>query len=438
MNNKRLLMFRPWILCFLVVIALFSCWQLTFAEDNSKSTPIWIDRTTVSGMNILLQKTDSKVIDIVLLLKSGSGLEPSNKKGTALIMNNIVYTRLRYSKIKIGQIDVETYPDYTVISLKTTNSGIKKALEMIKSLLSERMYTYDGITDLKGIYSNGLKGISPFYRAYSDFASQFYGEGHPYNDRLDSDRILMINGKDVYQWYRQTYQPGNAILSITGKVSQSIKNLEKFFGDMYTESVDRRLMVAPVTLEKDLKIDHEEINGRVSTVSIGYAAPRFSDPDYPAFRVIAYYLNDYMHYFDELRVKEGLFYAGFVIYDYFEKPKSPSMVFLTMTTPDSLARVETKTLEVVSKLINEGISQPEIDKVIQSMKANNTSLLEVEKNYALKNALSQYLQTQMVYDDNLLAKLTAIKTEDIKRSAAKYLQHYIRVAYTPKEMVENF
>ncbi len=408
------------------------------AADRSKQAAAWIDRTTVSGMNILLQKTKSNVIDVVLLLKSGSGLDPSSKKGTALIMNNIVYFKLRYSKTKIGAVDVETFPDYTLIRMKTTSSGLEKALHEVKGLLSEPIYSYDWLTDLKGLYNTDLKGISPFYRAYSDFTAQFYGSDHPYNDRMVPENLLTISGKDVYQWYRQTYQPGNAILSITGNVSKSIKDLNKFFADMITESVDRRLMITPVFPDKDIQLDREELNGRTTTVSIGFAAPRFSDPDFPAFRVISCYLEDYMHYFEELRVKEGLFYAGFVFYNYFQKPKAPNLVFVTSTSPDSLKRVEERTLAIVAKLINEGISQREIDRAVDAMKAGNDVLLESEKSSAVKNALSQYLQTQLVYDENLFAKLTQVKTEDIKRAAAKYLKHYIRVAYIPREMAENF
>ncbi len=408
------------------------------AENGPNQSPVWIDRTMVSGMNILLQKTNSKVIDIVLLLKSGSGIEPAAKKGTALIMNNIVYFKLSFAKTKIGNVDVETYPDYSLISIKTTSSGFKKALNEVKDLLSNPIYSYDWLTDLKGLYSTDLKGVSPFFKTYSDFTAQFYGPEHPYNDQMDPDKIKTISGKDIYQWYRRTYQPGNAILSVTGEISQSIKDLTKFFSGMITESVDRRLMINPVSLDKDVSLDREEINGREATIGIGFAAPRFSDLEYPAFRVISYYLENYMHYFEELRVKEGLFYSGFVLYNYLEKPKSPNMVFLAMTDPGSLEKVEQKTIAIVLKLINEGISQPELDEVVNAMKVNNAGLSESEKNYAARNALSQFLQTQMVYDGNLLSKLSHITTDDIKLAAAKYLKHYIRVAYTPGDTAENF
>ena len=426
---------RLWIL--LVAVVLIGSIPIR-AEDNSKQAAAWIDRTTVSGMNILLQNTDSQVVDIVLLLKSGSGLDSSAQKGAALIMNQMVYFKLKYSKIKIGSIDVETYPDYSLISFKTTNSGLDKALVEVKDLLTEPLYSYDWITDLKGLYSTDLKGESPFFRAYNDFTAEFYGPDHPYNDRLEPDKMLAVSGKDVYQWYRKTYQPGNAILSITGKTDQSVNDLNKFFSNMNTESVDRRLTITPVKLEKDTQIDRPDLNSRESTITIGYAAPRFWDPEYPAFRVIAYYLNDYMHYFEELRVKEALFYVGDVYYNYLEKPKAPNIVFLTLTDPGSVQTVEARTMEVVNKLINEGISQAEIEQVIKAMKAQREGMSESEKNYAVRNALSQYLQTQLVYDENLMAGLSKVKTADIQQAAAKYFKHYVQVVYTPKEMPENF
>lgn len=426
---------KLWILLAVVVVTgSIPIW----ADDQSKPAAAWIDRTTVSGMNILLQKTDSQVVDIVLLLKSGSGLDSSAQKGAALIMNQIVYYKLKFSKTKIGAIDVETYPDYSLISFKTTGSGLATALTEVKELLSEPLYSYDWITDLKGLYSADLKGESPFFRAYNDFTAEFYGPDHPYNDRLEPETMQAISGKDVYQWYRKTYQPGNAILSVTGNISQTINDLNKFFANMITESVDRRLTIAQVTLEKDFQIDRPDLNSRESTITIGYAAPRLWDPEYPAFRVIAYYLNDYMQYFEELRVKEALFYVADVFYNYLEKPKAPNIVFLTLTDPGSVQTVEARTMAVVNKLINEGISQTEIEQVIKAMKAQRDGMSDSEKNNAARNALSQYLQTQLVYDENLMSRLAQVKTADIQQAAAKYFKHYVQVVYTPQEMPENF
>jgi predicted Zn-dependent peptidase len=415
-----------------------TCFSQIWAENDSKQSAAWIDRTTVSGMNILLQKTNSKVVDVVLLLKSGSGLDPAGKKGTALIMNQIVYSIVRYSSVKIGEVNVDTFPDYTVISFKTTNSGLKKALPVVYYLLSAPIYSYDSVIDLKGLYSTALKGRPPYFRAYYDFTAAFYGANHPYNDWTDPEKITAITGKEIYEWYRKTYQPGNAILSITGKVSQSIKDLNKYFADMPTESVDRRLMINAVNLEKDAQLEREDLNSRISTISIGFSAPRLWDPEYPAFRVISYYLEDYMHYFQELRVKEGLFYSGFVYYDYMEKPKAPNIAFITMTDPASVKKVCERTLAIVNGLTDQGISQSEIGQIIDSMKANQAGLPDSQRNIATRNALSQYLQTQLVYEENLMAKISQVSTEDIKKAAVKYFKNYIQVVYSPKEMAENF
>lgn len=430
---------KPWLkLGILITLVALTCFSQIWAENEPKQSSAWIDRTTVSGMTILLQKTDSKVVDMVLLLKSGSGLDPAGKKGTALIMNQIVYSLVRYNSVKIGQVNVDTFPDYTLISFKTTNRGLKKALPVIYYLLSAPIYSYDSVTDLKGLYSTALKGRAPYHRAYFDFTAAFYGTDHPYNDSPDPEKIMNITGKEVYEWYRKTYQPGNAILSITGKVSQSIKDLNKYFTNMQTESVDRRLMITSVNLEKDVQLEREDLNGRISTINIGFSAPRLWDPEYPAFRVIAYYLEDYMHYFQELRVKEGLFYSGFVYYDYMEKPKAPNIAFVTMTDSASVKKIKERTLAIVNGLIDQGISQSEIGQVINAIKANQAGLSESQRNTATRNALSQYFQTQLVYEENLLAKIGQVNTEDIKKAAVKYFKHYIQVVYSPKEMAENF
>ena len=273
-------------------------------------------------------------------------------------------------------------------------------------------------------------------KSYYDFTKEFYGKDHPYNNGLDPNVMVAITGHDVYRWYRQTYQPGNAILSICGGVDRSIDQLEQFFQEMRTEAVDYRLLVTPVSLNQDQTLAREDPNGRVTSISIGFAAPRIQDPEYPAFRLLAYYLEEYQHYFEEVRVKEGLIYSEYVYYNYLQKPKAPNIVFLTMTDPQSLPLVEAKTLQVVNELVKDGITQTEIEKIIKAIKIENKMRAETGKGLATQNALSYYLQNQLVYDGVLMKKLESVKTEDIKRVAAKYFTHYIRVAYVPAQ-IEN-
>lgn len=398
----------------------------------------WIDRTTVSGMNIFLQKTKSEVIDLTLLLKSGSGLDPAAKKGTALMMNTLVSLRLKYGPAKLGDAAVETYPDYTLVTLKTTPGNLQKALQEIRDLLVNPLYSYDVIADLKNIYGTDLKSLPAFSKAYYELNRQFYGSDHPYNDNLDPNVFATITGTDVFRWYRQTYQPGNAILSIAGDVDRSIEAIEAQFANLMTEPVDHRLMVQPVTLERDQAVEREDPNGRIASVCIGFPAPRIQDPEYPAFRVLSYYLGEYMHYFEELRVKEGLFYDGEVYYSYLEKPMAPNFVFLTMTEPDTVKTVEERTLAVVRKIAADGIPQAEIQGVVAALETAGKARSASGRGVATLNALSYFMQNQSLYDENLWPKLERVTTADIQKAAAKYLRHYIRVAYVPKEMPDNF
>lgn len=397
-----------------------------------------IERTTINGMNILLQKTKAELVEVTLLLKSGSGLDPRGEKGTALIMNYFVSVIIRNGNPKLGDFNVETFPDYTLITVKTDSRGMIEALGQIKELLSYPLYSYDLITDLKGLLSMDLKAISALRKSYYRFGREFYGQDHPYNEEMDPEVVASISGNGIYKWYRQTYQPGNAILSISGGSNKSIAEIAKFFANMRSEAVDNRLLINPQSLNQDQRYQIPDPNGRVASITIGFPAPRIQDPEYPAFRVIAYYLEEYQHYFEELRVKDGLMYAGFVSYDYLEKPLAPNIIFLTMTDPSLLKSVERRTLEVVNQLADTGIPEADLAKVIKAMKAASAAQQAASKGLATRNALSHYLQNQLIYDDNLWPKLEQLKPEDIKKAAAKYFKHFIRVASIPEQMEDNF
>jgi len=392
-----------------------------------------IERGTINGMTVLAQKTDSSLVEATLLLKSGSGLDP--KKGASLLVNQFVGGVLSYYRVKSGWVkaDIETYPDYTLIKVQSSPRRLQSVLKVFKDLLTYPLYDYDFASDLQNLISTDLKAVSSIAKSYYDFNREFYGASHPYNDSLDSASIKSITGNDVFKWHRLTYRPGNAILSISGSFQESLKKVEKIFQGMPSGTMDNRLMVKPVNLDEVRQIKAVDLNGRVAAISIGYPAPRMKDPEFPAFKIVAYYLEEYQHYFEELRVKEGLIYAGFAYYNYLEKPNAPNIAFLTMTEPQLLERVEIRTVEVLQKIIDSGLEPQEIETVIQAIKTRNSIKQEDGKGLGTLNALSYYLETQLVYEPNLLVKLEQVTNDEIKKAAAKYFQNYIRVAYLPKE-----
>lgn len=390
-----------------------------------------VEYTTVNGMQIMLQQTDSELTEVSLLLKSGSGLDPKGKRGTALLMNSLVELKLFSSKEEFGDFNVLTYPDYTVINFKTTATELKLVLQEIKELLTTPLYSYDIITDLIEVYSTDIMAAPVFNKAYTKVGELFYGVNHPYNEVLSPQSIKAIRGTDVYRWYRKTYQPGNAILSIAGGSTMSIKKIEKFFKPMLSEKVDHRLMIEPIFPKKNISADFEDPNGRIATLCMAYPAPRLQDPEYPAFSVLVYYLENFQHYFEELRVKEGLMYSGFVYYNVLEKPKAPGIIFMTMTDRESLPLVEARTVALLSKLRRDGIDQKQIGQIVKTIKAKAKNQVLAGEGIAYRNALGEYLQTRMLETDYFLGMLEKVKTADIKTAVTKYLNYYVRVAFIP-------
>jgi predicted Zn-dependent peptidase len=390
--------------------------------------------TTINGMKLILQQKESPLTEVTLLLKSGSGIEPQGKSGIALVMNSLVGIKLNASEEEFGEVDVNTYPEYTLIHFKTSADDLKLVLKEVKDLLTLPLYSYDIINDIKELYSTDLMAASSLAKAYQKTGELFYGLGHPYADRLDPQTMRTIEGKDVYRWYRQTYQPGNAILSIAGGIDMSISRIEKLFTPMISQTTDQHLLIQPVVPTENKAAEFTDPNGRITTMCMGFAAPRIQDPEYPAFRVLAYYLENYQYYFEELRVKEGLMYTGFAYYNYMEKPQAPNIVLMTMTDRDSIAKVEQKTMELVKGLMEKGIDQKDIDQVVKNIKAEAKNNEMAGAGLADRNALSEYLHTSALFEVNFFPKLEQVTTADIKKAVAKYMRNYVRVAFIPDQI----
>ncbi|HPT86752.1 MAG TPA: insulinase family protein [Bacillota bacterium] len=416
-------------------------WMVLFA--SILALPVWadgparIERTTVNGMPILLQRTNSDLVEVTMLLKSGSGLD-GKKKGTAELMNTLVYLKLLGAPESLGTVNVLTRPDYTEIRIQASAENLKKVLVELENLLTSPLYSYDVIMDLKQFLIADIKGMPAFNKTYFEANRNFYGPAHPYNDFLEPEVVESITGHDVYRWYRQTYQPGNAILSIAGGVKESMDQIAKIFGEMLYESVDQRLLIRPIIPKQNRQIEREDYNGRVASICMEFAAPRLQDPEYPAFRIIAYYLENYQYYFEKLRIEEGLMYTGMVYYSYLERPQAPNIVFLTMTDPEDLFLIEAKTLDITRELMEKGIEQSIINQIAEAIEKDGKSKIQSGIGASRRNVMSYYLQNQLVYDENLWPKLKQVTTADIQKAAAKYLNHYVRVAYIPKEKPDSF
>jgi predicted Zn-dependent peptidase len=393
--------------------------------------------TTINGMKLILQRKDSPLTEVTLLLKSGSGIEPEGKSGIGLVMNSLVGIKLHASEEDFGEVDVNTYPEYTLINFKTSADDLKLVLKEVKVLLTTPLYSYDIINDVKELFSTDLKASSSLAKAYQKTGELFYGPKHPYTDRLYPETVRAIEGKEVYRWYRRTYQPGNAILSIAGGIDMNLSEIEKLFTPMISQKVNQHLLIQPVFPTENKRAEFVDPNGRITTMCMGFAAPRIQDPEYPAFRVLAYYLENYQYYFEELRVKQGLMYTGFAYYNYMERPKAPNIVLMTMTDRDSLAKVETKTVELIHDLMEKGIAQKDIDQMVKNIKAEAENGEMAGTGLAYRNALSEYLQTTALFEANLFPKLEKVTADDIKKAVAKYMKNYVRVAFIPDQLATN-
>lgn len=397
-----------------------------------------IYRANVNGMTVLLQPNNSPITEVVLLLKSGS-VSPDNVPGAAELMNNLVYLRLIGNRDRAGKVNVYTYPDFTLVKIEVTSEYVEEVLQEMASLLLYPLYSYDVIDALKSLYETELKSIAPIARAYQQLNTEFYGEKHPYNgDRFSSEDVTKVSGTAVYEWYRRTYQPGNAILSVSGGAILGINDVKAAFEKVSGSIRDYRSSIVPMELTETRMINKEDPNARICTMAMAYAAPRFDSPEYPIFRLLTYYLQEYQHYFDEIRLKDALVYTTLVHYNFFEKPQAPLICFITMTSTENLPKVEQRTAEIVRELCEKGLSAEEIKAVAKAFETECQSRLASQGTQATENALNYFWENSFVYEQNLCAELYKITPEAIQKAAQKYFQNYVGISLIPQELPENF
>ncbi len=419
-----------------------------FAQSNDSGSGEIIRRVLDNGLTILVKPSSAnEVVAVTAFTGMGGIYEPLNQRGLSKLMQSILIkgttTRnareIVFETESVGASLDAGLAGYGrgVVTLKTTLSGLDTGLKVFSDVILHPIFSDTEVAKEKELMIQQLSaaGDQPVNVAYENYLHLFYGD-YPIGIKSGTiaGMIAKITREDILNWYRQVYVPNNMVITVVGKVDPEriINRFQDDFGELERGSLFQPMKANVATGDEDRQIIQTR-DSQALFMILGYPAPDIFDRDYPVMEVISYILGGDMgsRLFMELRDKKGLAYN--VSTGYYPSNYPGNIYAFMATAPENYQTAKNGIVAEFTKLTSELIPDDELAMAKEAIKGG--FLMGHETNMDQCRILGGYELLGLGFGHDLLySKLVErVTSEDIRRVARKYFQHYTLSVVSPGE-----
>jgi zinc protease len=233
--------------------------------------------------------------------------------------------------------------------------------------------------------------------------------------------VASFTRDDLANTYKRYAIPSNTVLSIVGDfdVEKTLKKIEELYGSI----PGKKLTEPDVPKEAPLTKVREEtvkIPRAKAHIALGFLASSFSNPDRYPLEVLNNILSGQGgRLFLELRDKESLAYS---VASFVRPGLDPGMfAFYIACDVPKADRAVRGLFGQIDRVRNQAVSEDELKHSINNLVGNHLISLQSTWSRAENVALNTLYGLGYNYDAEYVAKIAAVKTEDVLRVAKKYL-----------------
>lgn len=274
----------------------------------------------------------TKAITVMLMLPVGSRYEQKEISGASHFVEHLMFkgTKKRPTALDLSreldaygaQYNAFTSQEYTAYYVKIDSSKAGLAFDLISDMVFNSKMEEKEVEKEKGVIVEELRMYedNPTMDIDSLFSKAIFGDVPLGRDVGGVEKTVRnISREQLWQYYKGSYIPQNAVLSVAGKLDKKTDNLiSKYFGNVEKNSVKKwfktenyQKIVWPkktLTLEKRILVKQKNIDQ--AHVILGF--PGFNQKDKDRFigAVLFNILGGSMssRLFSEVREKRGLAY----------------------------------------------------------------------------------------------------------------------------------
>ena len=252
-------------------------------------------------------KNNSKVVDINIFYKVGSGDEILGKSGIAHMLEHMNFKTTK--NLKAGEFDnivkklggssnASTGFDYTNYYVKASNDNLDKTLELFAemmqnlSLLDSEFQTERDVVNEERLWRTDNSPIGYLYFRLFNMAYLYHSYHWTPIGFINDIRTWSI--EDVRDFYSTYYQPQNAIIVVAGDIESKkvFESVKKYFQNIKnTKSIPKNHKIEPKQDDRrfiEIKRDDQEIE----LYALAFKIPNFEHKDQIALSTLSYMLSN--------------------------------------------------------------------------------------------------------------------------------------------------
>lgn len=408
--------------------------------------------TLENGLRVIYHiDRSAPVVSTILHYEVGSKDEDFGKTGYAHFFEHLMFEaagsigRAEIPKLineSGGWLNAHTSFDETVYKFKVSSNEVQLPLWIEAQRMRLLNVEEVGVETQRGVVLEEKKqrvDNQPYGTMLEKMLAGLFLTG-TYSWATIGKEIDIQNAKieDFQNFYDRFYQPNNAILVVSGNfIIQDVREyIINYFGSIPLADTIIRNPVKIDTLRKEHRENVIDDKAPHKAVFIGFKGPNIGSEDYYAINLLSNILASgessrlYKRLVnkDEIAMQTSMFP--------FNLQEDGAIIFYGVAFPNkNLSDIEKAIYDEISKIIKEGISDEELQKVknINEMELLQSQRNVMQKAMQLARFEAYYKNPELI--NNQLANFNAVTKQDIQKVAEKYLSTKNRVVlnYLPKE-----
>lgn len=403
------------------------------------TVPAWSDTKLANGAELIITpKRDLPLISFSITFIGGtSQFEPANKTGLASITAQMLRegTTSRTGDqlsdalelLGVGGFSAFVGSESGALSFESTKSKFAPTLDVLADVLLHPSLPADAVERVRGQMLVQLTQAKdqPGAIANNVFLQVLYGDGHPYGRVPTEQSVRSITRDDVVAFHKAYFEPGRAIISVTGDVDPvAVKaTIEKAFAAWPSGGSRPTFSYPAVPAPRSTTIYLvDKPKAAQSVFSIGLVGPPRTTPDYFALQVMNTILGGIFQSRLQHNIREEKGYS-YGVNSRFAYGKGPGS-FLgggAMTT----GKTDSALIEFMKELRGVQGARPFTDDELAQGKAHLAQGLPslFQSVGATNNSIATlYVQDlPKDYYQTYAAKINAITKDDLVRVAKQYI-----------------